>query len=495
MTLTSIRYLSKKRWQLIVVAVFTSAVAGCAVGPDFQRPDSPHADSYTRTPIGATTSASALGQEIQNFEWGGKLTDQWWRAFGSPSLNHLVDEALNHNPTAESAAATLRQAQELATAQRASLFPSIQANYSASRQKNPIGTISPTLTSGDPLYTLHTAQLAIGYSPDVFGGNRRLTESLTAQAELQSHQLRAARLTLAANVVTAAVQESSLREQVAALAQIVSLSNQSLSLIRKQGDLGYASGLDVAAQETAVAQAELSVPPMVKQLEQTRDLLALLEGRPPAQGDALTEKLDELRLPSTLPVSLPSTLVQNRPDVRAAEAQVHTASAQLGIAMANRLPQFSISGAYGGTANRFRDMFLDPNRFWGILGSITQPVFDFGNLLHLKMASEAALDAAKAQYRGVVLSAFTNVADSLYAIDADANLLVAAKKAETAATKYLALSKKQLELGFVSSLMLINAEQAFRQAQLTRIQAQAARLTDTAALYQALGGGIKAVND
>lgn len=469
--------------------------SGCAVGPDFHRPSPPAVERYTREPLSATSKTSGVAGAAQHFDSGAKIELQWWTVFASPALNDLVDRAFKHNPNIESAQAALRQAQENTAAQRGFYFPTLQANYSPSRQKNAVGTISPTLTSGEPLYTLHTAQLSISYAPDVFGLNRRTVESLAAQAETQQYQLEAAYLTLASNVVAAAIQQSALRAQIRASEEIIRSAAKSLGSLRRQAELGYASGLDVAAQETALAQAQQALPPLNKQLEQTRDLLALLTGSFPAQGGMENIELDALHLPQTLPLSLPSTLVEQRPDVRAAEAQMHAASAQVGIAVANRLPQISISALYGGSATQFSRMFTDDNKFWGVTGNIAQTVFDFGTLLHRNRAANAALEQATAQYRSVVLTAFQNVADTLYALDADAKALSAAVAAETAAKKTRDLTQRQLELGFVNALALLNAQQAYQQTLIARIQAEAMRYTDTAALFQALGGGWTSNNE
>ncbi|WP_211461352.1 efflux transporter outer membrane subunit [Collimonas silvisoli] len=474
---------------VIASALTTVACGGCAVGPDFHRPAAPAVEHYTREPLSVTAEAPGTGGAAQHFDAGAEIERQWWTVFASPTLNDLVERAFKHNPSIESAQAALRQAQESTAAQRGIYFPTLQASYSPSRQKNAVGTISPTLTSGDPLYTLHTAQLSISYAPDVFGLNRRTVESLAAQAETQQYQLEAAYLTLASNVVAAAIQQAALRAQIQASEEIIHGAEKSLDSLRRQAELGFASGLDVAAQETALAQARQTLPPLMKQLEQTRNLLAVLTGSFPAQGGMENVELDALQLPQVLPLSLPSKLVEQRPDVRAAEAQVHAASAQVGVAVANRLPQISISALYGGSSTQFSRMFADDNKFWGVTGNIAQTVFDFGTLLHRKRAADAALEQAAAQYRSVVLTAFQNVADTLYALDADAKALSAAAAAEAAASKTMSLTQRQLELGFVNALVLLNAQQAYQQTRIARIQAEAARYTDTAALFQALGGG------
>jgi len=288
--------------------------------------------------------------------------------------------------------------------------------------------------------------------------------------------------------VAASIQQAALQVQSAAAEDIIRAVRRSLELLREQARLGYASGLDVAQQESALAQAEQLLPPLHKQLEQTRDLLAVLTGELPAQAQVAQLDLDVLKLPEELPLSVPSQLVERRPDVRAAEALVHSASAEVGVAVANRLPQFSISANDGGSATQFSKIFADGNRFWAITGNVTQTIFDFGTLKHRQRAAEAALDQATAQYRGVALTAFQNVADSLYALKSDADALKASVTAEAAARKTLELTRRQLDAGAVNVLALLSAQQAWQQTRIARVQAQAARLTDTAALYQALGG-------
>ncbi|WP_430390535.1 efflux transporter outer membrane subunit [Dyella sp. 20L07] len=471
----------------LLVAVLAASCGGCAVGPDYKRPALPTTDQYTRQPLPATVGAdTAHPQTIVSNQ---AIAQTWWEVFGSAALNERVQRALAHNPTLDAAQAALRQAQENVAAQRATFFPSAQLNYAPSRQRDAVGTLAPTLANNATYYTLHTAQLNISYAPDVFGLNRRTVESLQAQADNQRFQLEAVRLTLASNVVNAAILEASLRAQITATDAVITAQTRALAILHDQARLGYASAMDVAAQESALAQAKLALPGLQKQLEQNRDLLAVLCGDTPAQGGPPEFDLEHLILPVTLPVDLPSMLVNQRPDVRAAEADVHAASAQVGVALANRLPQFNLSGSYGGSSTSFTRMFTDDNIFWVLAGSVTQTVFDFGALKHRQGAAEAGLQQSAAQYRSVVLGAFQNVADTLYAIDADARALAAADDAEHAAQRTLELTDKQQQLGYVGVLVLINAQQAFQQARITRIQAQAARLSDTAALIQALGGG------
>jgi NodT family efflux transporter outer membrane factor (OMF) lipoprotein len=464
-------------------------VSGCAVGPDFQRPAAPGVDGYTRQPlVGKTASTEIPGGEEQRFVHDREISQQWWTLFQSPQLNALIEKALKVNPSLVAAQAALRQAKELVYAQQGFYYPIIQANVSPSRQRTS-ATFSPALNSGDALYNLYTAQVTVGFTPDVFGGNRRQVESLSALAESQRFLLEATYLTLTSNVVAAAIQEASLRAQIAATRDIVALSTKSLELLRRQFELGYVARIDVAAQETALAQVEQTLPPLRRQLEQTRDLLTALAGRFPNDELPETFELSALHLPQDLPLSLPSKLVEQRPDVRAAEEQMHAASAQIGVAIANMLPQFTISAAKGGAATEFSQMFANGNPFWSVAGNVTQTLFAGGTLLHRKRAAEAAFEQAAAQYRSTVITAFQNVADTLYALQSDADGLKAAVAAERAAKLSLDLTLKQQKIGYVNYLALLSAQQAYQQTVIARAQAHASRFADTAALFQALGGG------
>jgi NodT family efflux transporter outer membrane factor (OMF) lipoprotein len=453
--------------------------AGCAVGPDFQRPAAPEVKGYLPT-------APAAGD--QRFVDGGRISAQWWELFHSPSLNALVQRALSANPNIDAARAALRAAQENAAAQRGAFYPQAIASLQPSRQKIADSLSSPLSSPSNP-YSLHTAQVTVGYTVDVFGGNRRQVESLEAQAELQRFELEAARLSLAANVVAAAIQEASLRGQIAVMEEIVRIGEETLGISRRQLALGAVADAGVAAQEAALAQAQAALPPLRKQLAQTRDLLTALSGGFPDKDLDATFELAQLDLPRELPLSLPSRLVEQRPDVRAAEAQAHAAAARVGVAFANMLPQFSINAGVGSIASRLGDLFKAGGGFWSLAGVLAQPVFDGGALNHRKAAAEAAYDQALAQYRAAVIAAFQNVADTLRALEYDAESLAATTTVEKAASRSLVIARRQAEIGDISHLALLNAEQTYQSALIGLVQARANRYADTVALFQALGGG------
>ncbi len=477
--------------RLIAAGVIVS-LAACAVGPNFKRPPAPTTPGYGSAPIrGQTASAGGTGGNEQRFVAGMEIPAQWWTLFKSPQLDHLVEQALKANPDVGAAQAALRQAHELYSAQWTNYFPTVQGNFSGARAKNAVGTISNPTTApqANPYYNLYTAQLSVAYLPDVFGATRRSVEAAKAQVEGSRFQLEATYLTLSSNVVVTAVQEASLRGQIAATERLLELQHQLTDKVRHQRSLGTASDLDDLARESLEAQTAQTLPPLQKQLGQTRDALTALLGRLPSDEPVETFHLVELTLPTDLPVSLPSKLIEQRPDVRQAEENLHAASAAVGIGVANLLPQFTINADLGSSALKLGQLFSPYTGFWDVGASLTQILFDSGALLHKKRAADAALDQAAAQYRAAVILACQNVADALRALQADADALKASAEAERAAKKTLDLARQQRALGTISLVAVLNAEQADAQAELGLVQAQANRYADTAGLFQALGGG------
>ena len=469
-------------------AVSLLALSACAVGPDFAVPPAPQVSGYT--PEGrpaATVSVDIESGAAQKFATGRDIPGEWWKVFHSKELDGLIAEALQANPSLQAAQAALWQAKENLYAQEGHLMPSLDANASATRQQfSPAEFGQP----GSPLiFNLFQTTVNVSYTPDVFGGQRRLIETQAALADYQRFQLEATYLTLTSNVVTAAVQEASLRGQIDATLEIIKSETDQLTVVRNQFDAGAAARTDVLTQQSAVATTQATLPPLQKQLEQQRHLLLTLIGRFPNDGrnDHLT--LASLRLPTDLPLSLPSQLVEQRPDVRAAQTQLHQASAQIGVAIANRLPQFTLTGDYGSAAVTTAALFTPGALIWSAAASGTQPLFHGFTLLHQQRAAEAAYDQAGAQYRSTVLTAFQNVADALRALQFDAATLKAQRAALRDASETLDLARGQYRLGAITYLILLNAQNSYQQARLAVVQAQAARYADTAALFQALGGG------
>ena len=460
-------------------------VAGCMVGPDFKQPPAPPVDRYAASASATTANA---GGDAQRFVTDMQLPAQWWTLFHSPALNELIKQALASNPGMQSARAALRQAQENVAAQKGSYYPSVDAGIDTTRQRN-ASTLASPLQSNANYYTLTTAQVSVSYMPDIFGGNRRAVESLQAQADAQRFQLEATYLTLTSNVALAAIQEAGLRAQIAATHDIVDSQTKVLATVRREFAVGQLAESDVAAQVALLAQAQATLPPLEKQLAQQRDALAALLGLYSSDDIAVHFDLADLQLPHDLPLSIPSQLVRQRPDVRAAQAQWHAANAQVGVAIANRFPKLTLSAGAGSSPTRFNDLFKDATNFWSLGAGVAQPIFEGGSLLHQERAAKAANEQAEAQYRTTVVAAFQNVADTLFAIRSDADTLAAAQTSASAAAKSLAIAQRQLVLGDISEVALLNAQQTAQQAQIAVASAQASRYADTVALFQALGGG------
>jgi NodT family efflux transporter outer membrane factor (OMF) lipoprotein len=466
--------------------------SGCTVGPDFLAPTPPDVSGYTKerlTPRTASADTPQHGQS-QHFINGRDIPADWWAVFRSRQLDSLVQKAIDHNPNLQSTIAALRAAKETVYSQQGKYFPTVQANFNPTRQEL-ASQISPTLAAppAPDVFSLITGQVLVSYTFDTFGLNRRTVESLQATADSQRFQVEAAYLALTSNVVVAALNEASLRGQIEATNTLIDINKRMLDLLRTQFNLGYANRNDVALQEAALAQTVATLPPLRKALAQNRDLLSALAGRFPSQEPRETFKLADLRLPTDIPVSLPAELVRQRPDVRAAEEQLHSASALIGVAQANMLPSLTISGGRGYTGTDIATLFTGPNIFWIVAGNATQTLFDGFSLLHAERSAVAAYQQAAWNYRDVVIGAFQNVADALRAIQNDADALKANSDFEKAAKVSLDLAQQQMQTGQANFLYLLTAQITYEQAVLAVVVAEAARLSDTAALFQALGGG------
>jgi NodT family efflux transporter outer membrane factor (OMF) lipoprotein len=472
--------------------IVTSALlltAGCVVGPKFKKPAAPDVGGYTPTPITTTnTTPNVTGGEAQHLVDGKDIPGEWWDLFHSQALDDLIERALKANPDLKAAQAALRVARENVLAQRGFYYPSVTGGFTVTRART-AEDLSPALNANIQNYSLYTPQVSVAYVPDVFGLNRRTVESLEAQAQQARFALIATHITLSSNVAAGAIQEASLRGQMKATDELITINTEMLKIIREQYQKGYASELDVAAQESQLAQILATMPPMMKQLAQQRDALAVLAGGFPQKDFSEKFELSSLQLPQELPLSLPSKLVEQRPDVRQAEENLHAASALIGVAIANRIPTITLSADAGSSPDAISKMFSGGNGFWDLTAGITQPIFDAGTLKHRERAAQAAYTQASEQYRSTVLTAFQNVADTLHALYQDADTLKADAAAKDAAGVTLELAKKQYQSGYAGYLALLSAEQAYQQAVINLVQAQANRYADTAALFQALGGG------
>jgi NodT family efflux transporter outer membrane factor (OMF) lipoprotein len=473
-----------------LLGIAACALAACAVGPNYHAPAAPETAGFVAPgSVPATTASAPLpGGEAQHFVDAMDIPGQWWTLFKSPELNALIERALANNPTLEAAQATLRNANETTAAERGSFFPSISGTYEGERQRSS-GAEFGQPNAGSFLYTLNSASVSVSYTLDAFGGIRRQVEALSAQAEYERFALEASYLSLTANIVTAAVTEASLRAQIAATEDIARLQQSQLDITQKRVNAGGASRTDVLQQLSALQSTLASLPTLRTQLAQERNQLAAYTGSLPADYAGAEITLDSLTLPADLPVSVPSKFVEQRPDVREYGALLHEATAQIGVATANMLPQLTLSGSVGGVAGRFSNLFDSSSAVWSLIGEVTQPIFKGGTLLHERRAAIASAQAAAANYKATVITAFQDVSNTLYALQGDADALAAQTTAERTAAESLKLVQVQYRSGAASYLSVLTAQQSYQTAAIALVKARAQRYADTAALFQALGGG------
>jgi NodT family efflux transporter outer membrane factor (OMF) lipoprotein len=477
------------RWFPVCLAGTLSA---CAVGPNYHTPAAPQV-ALTPDPLPQATQAA--GGIAQNFLSAGDISGDWWALFHSSELNALIDTALAHNPTLQAAQGTLRQAEENVRAEQGAFLPSLSGGFLAEREKisSAVLATSGTGVAGNkftiPPFTLYNPSLTLSYSPDVFGGTRRQVESLAAQAEYQRYELEAAYLTLTANIVTAAVNEASLTGQIVATRKVIADEQHELTILQAQVSLGGVAQANVLNQQATLAASEATLPPLQSELAQARNQLAAYVGAFPGNFHEADFTLAALHLPETLPVSLPSAIVAQRPDIAAAAAQLHMASANVGVADANMLPDISLSATLGHEALTTGTLFTPQTLLWSLVGQVTQPIFEGGALSAKRKAALAALQTAGAQYQSTVIGAFQSVADVLEALQYDALTLNAAQTAEDSAAQSLTVTQTEYRLGGQPFTAVLTAQTTYQNAAIAQVKANATRLADTAALYQALGGG------
>jgi len=464
------------------------ALASCAVGPRFKSPPPPATDGYTHEALpNATQATDVAGGEAQRFQLGRDLTGQWWRLFSSSQLDALMAEAMANYPDIAAQQAALRAARENVRGQEGQFFPQIQGAANYQREKVSGASIGP----GFPgfITSLYQATVNVSYTFDVFGGQRRTLEGLKAQAQAQNFQLEASYLTLTSNVAATVIQLASIGDQIAATHEIIAIENKQLDFIRRRFEVGSQTRADVLQQESNLALVRATLPGLEQQRSAAEHQLAVLTGHFPHEAASPQFTLSDLKLPQDLPVSVPSSLVAQRPDIQAQEALMHQASAAVGVATANLLPQLTLSGSLGDQSLVFSTLLQPGSGIWNVATGITQPIFEGGTLRAKRRAALDTYDQTRAQYRLTVLKAFQNVADTLTALDHDAQALKAEYDALNAADASLALIQKQYDAGAVNYVSLLTAQLTYNQARLADIQALANRYLDTVTLFQALGGG------
>ncbi|MFT4059709.1 MAG: efflux transporter outer membrane subunit [Legionella sp.] len=472
----------------IGIILLLSLQTACMVGPNFRSPPVPLVKQYTETPLPAkTVKTKGPGGQAQAFLKNRDIPLLWWELFSSPEINELVHAGLAHNPTVAAAAASLREARENWKVEIGnSLLPSIDASMMVLRQR--YSGVQIGLPGDSVTFSIYNPAFNLSYTLDLFGAARRQIESLRAQIDYQQFELIAAHLTLTSNIVTTAINIASYQAQIDATKDLIRAEASVLKVLKDQYRLGGISNADVLTQQTLVEQSKATLPPLEKNLSQSKHYLSTLIGTVP-DGPLPLIKLERLHLPTELPLSVPAMLVRQRPDVRASEALLHAACAQIGVATANLFPQLTLTGSEGWINSSWSQLFTAPNNVWSIAAQVAQPLFHGGALFAQRRATIAAFDQAASQYKLVVLQAFQNVADVLTAIETDARALQAEIRAEDSARASVNLITAQYRLGGVNYINLLNAQQQYHRARLSRIQAQALRYTDTTVLFQALGGG------
>ncbi len=464
-------------------------LAACAVGPDYHPLVGPNPRTYTETALAPRTVPSATrGGAVQHLALGRDIAARWWGLFRSPALTGLVAIAIRNNPGLEAARQSLRNAEESTLAQYSALLPAVSGTFSRTH-----GNFSGAGIPGNPpvsfVYGSYDAQLTLTYNFDVWGLARRQVEQKVAQADYQRSLLEATYLMLTGNIVSSAINEASLRAQIAAQQQLIADDRSYLHVITSQFDLGGATGTDVALQQAQVAQAEATLVPLQVSLAQARDALAYDIGTVPADAHLPVFTLDGLSLPPDLPLSLPADLLRQRPDIEEVDANLHAATAAVGIAIANRLPQFSLNAQAGSQALEPGQLFSPGNGLAYLVTQVVQPIFQGGQLLHQQRAAVATMRQQAALWRQTVLGAFQNVADVLNELDGDSRALAADLAAERASARGLDLAQMQYKLGGSSYITVLTAEITYQTDIIALARAQAQRFSDTAALFVALGGG------
>ena len=466
----------------LAAAALCALLSACAVGPDFESPAAPDVSSYTPAQDGQAAGA-------QRLQAGADIPAQWWRLFQSDALDGLVRQALDASPTLDEARARLRQAREDLSAETGGrLLPSVDGNLSVARQKVDPSAYGVPVAELPPPFTLYNASIDVSYTLDVFGANRRALEGLAAQTDYQAHELQAARMSLAANVVTAAIRQADLAERLAATRELLAAQARQQDIMRQRLNAGAVALADLRNQELLVAQTRATVPPLEYQLAQVTHQLATYLGVPPAALQTPPLRLADLTLPPDIPTGVPSALTRQRPDILAAEALWRKASADVGVAAANLYPQFTLTASFGSQRTRAGELG-DGVNVWNLGLGLVQPLFHGGELRARKRSAEAAYDAAAAAYRQAVLDGFRQVADALRAVQTDAEAYAAYDDAWRRADEAGQIATGRYQAGGISHLSLLDSQRQVLQTRISRIEADAARYTDTAALLQALGGG------
>ena len=484
--LASLKYQTRNLRRIYVPVVLFGVVlcelAACAVGPDFVRPEAPQVTSYVKPNL---LDPSGIG--VPKIESGAVVPGDWWKLFQSPQIDAMVQQSLVHNPTLEAAVATLHQSQHIVQAGYGVFFPQVDAGFGGARERS--APLEQGLATRSSIFNVVTLSGSVGYTLDLFGGERRAQEGLIAQSEYQRYASKAAYVTLAENVVDAAIARAAYEAQIRATEQLIALQQEQLEATKAQVKAGTASYSAELSIRNLIASSQANLAPLKQQISQTENLLATLQGKFPTEASLPEIDLETLMMPSSLPVSVPSELVRQRPDILQSEAQLHAASANVGVATAAMYPSISVTGSVGQVGTSLGNLSAENGRFWSIGPTISIPLFRGGSLYYGREAALDAFQIAQANYRQTVLTAFAQVATSLQALEHDAQLLQAQTEARRDASEALQLVQKNYETGMVAYLDVLSADVLYHQANIGYLQAIAQRDQDTVALFVAMGGG------
>jgi NodT family efflux transporter outer membrane factor (OMF) lipoprotein len=460
-------------------------LSSCTVGPDFVRPDSPKVGQYTS---GNEPKETALAQgKAQHFDSGYEVPRDWWRLFKAPKLDRIVDQALQNNPTVQAALATLRASQSNLRAGYGVFYPQANAGLNAFREKSNPRSFGVNVPSS--IYTVYTLSGSVSYALDLFGGSRRALEGLKAQVDSQRYAASAAYLSLTSNVVNTIIAHATYEAQIKATRAIIGLLKEQLSVIAAQVKASTVPYSNLLTIQSQLSEVEASLPSLFQKLNQTEHLLATLSGLTPSQWKPIDIQLADLTLPERLPKELPSRLASRRPDILMSEAQLHVSSAQVGVATAALYPNITLNGAFGTNAINPTQLFQGSSSFWNLGAGIIAPIFHGGQLRAEKQAAVEVYQASLADYRQTVLAAFEQVADSLRALEHDAELVNAETQAVASAKENYQLIQANYKTGVSTYLQLLIVNGQYDQARIAYLQAIGQRLQDTVALFAALGGG------
>jgi len=468
-----------------ICAILLCCMVGCAVGPNFESPKPPSIEGYTTGPM--PTATMPADGKTQHFEQGARIVSDWWRLFNSPTLDAVVKEGIANNPSLQAAQASLRQSQDILRAGYGVFYPGIDAGFDATRQKfSPAGVGGSAPSS---IFNLFTLSATISYALDVFGGERRAVEGLRAQVDVQHYTVIGTYLALSGNMVNTVIAQAAYREQITATEEIISFQRDQITITDAQARAGIVPYANLLSLQSQLATVEATLPPLRQKLSQTEHLLATLAGRTPAEWAPLQVDLTDLTLPGDLPVTLPSELGRRRPDILAAEAQLHGASADIGVATAALFPNFTLNGAYGSESGATKDLLKSGSTVWSLGANVSAPLFHGGTLWFKRKAALEGYQQSQALYRQTVLSAFAQVADTLRALEHDAELVHAQSQALSAAEEALRLIQSNYQAGTATYVQVLIANGQYQQAKIGYLQAVAQRYQDTVALFVSLGGG------